>query len=72
AITDTGVGISAEDLPKIFKEFFHKDLSGQGNDPGNGLGLKIAQSIVVRHQGSIEVKSIVGQGSTFIITLPLL
>lgn len=72
SIADTGVGIAEEDLPKIFDRFFHKDRIAQDSEPGNGLGLSIAQSIVRAHHGSIEVKSQVEKGSTFSVILPLL
>lgn len=71
SVSDTGVGISEEDLPKIFDRFFHKDTINQISEPGNGLGLSIAQSIANAHRGTIEVKSHVGKGSTFALSLPL-
>ena len=66
-ISDTGPGISREDLTKIFSPFFTtKAATG-----GTGLGLPIAQKIITSHQGSIQVASEQGQGATFTITLPL-
>ncbi|MBU4129114.1 HAMP domain-containing histidine kinase [bacterium] len=70
SISDTGVGIAEEDLPKIFDRFFHKDRTGEDIEPGNGLGLSIAQSVAQLHRGDIKVKSLLGKGSTFTITLP--
>jgi two-component system NtrC family sensor kinase len=66
-ITDTGRGIRREDLRKIFDPFF----TTKGPGHGAGLGLAICQRIVKAHQGSIEVESDVGQGTTFLITLPV-
>jgi signal transduction histidine kinase len=66
-ITDTGMGIRGEDLRKIFDPFFTTKGPGQGT----GLGLAICQRIVKAHKGSIEVQSEMGQGTTFLITLPV-
>lgn len=66
-VSDTGYGIPADALPHIFDRFFR--VSGQGR--GNGLGLAIARWIVEQHGGRIEVKSEVGQGSTFSVWLPV-
>lgn len=71
SISDTGIGIEEEDLPRVFERFFHKDRADQDVDPGNGLGLSIAQSIAKIHYGYIEVKSKPANGSTFTVTLPL-
>ena len=64
--SDTGVGIRDEDLPRLFEPFFTTKEPGRGI----GLGLSIAQAIVKEHGGTIRVESLVGKGSTFIITLP--
>ena len=65
-IRDDGIGIPAEHLPHIFEPFYTTKESG-----GSGLGLAISQNIVERHGGQIEVDSIVGQGTTFRIVLPV-
>ncbi len=65
-IRDDGVGIPDEHLPHIFEPFYTTKESG-----GSGLGLAISQNIVERHGGNIEVKSVVGQGTTFKIVLPI-
>jgi signal transduction histidine kinase len=65
-VSDTGCGISKESLPHIFEPFFTTKTEGKGL----GLGLSTVFGIVDRHKGSIEVKSEVGQGTTFTIRLP--
>lgn len=65
-IADTGCGIRNEDLPKIFDPFF--STKGQ---KGNGLGLAVIWGIIDNHNGTINVESEVGKGTTFIIRLPL-
>lgn len=70
-VSDTGVGIEAEHLGKIFDKFFRAHKDDASFEPGNGLGLSIAQSIVKAHRGNIAVESIPGKGSRFIMTFPL-
>ena len=65
AVHDTGSGIPAELLPKIFDPFFTT------KPEGTGLGLSISHGIVHEHHGTLDVRSEVGQGSTFTLTLPL-
>jgi two-component system NtrC family sensor kinase len=65
-ITDTGTGITEENLGKIFDPFFTTK-----NDRGAGLGLSISYGIIERHGGKIEVQSNAGKGATFTIKLPL-
>ena len=65
-IQDTGHGIKPENLPRIFDPFFTTKSVGQGT----GLGLSIAYGIVKKHHGQIEVRSVVGQGTTFKVLLP--
>ncbi len=65
-IRDDGIGIPDEHLAHIFEPFYTTKESG-----GSGLGLAISQNIVERHGGSIEVKSVVGEGTTFKIVLPI-
>ncbi len=72
SFADTGIGISEENLPKIFDKFFHFNGTGVDVSAGNGLGLSIAQSIAKIHLGDISVKSRVGEGTTFIVKLPIL
>jgi signal transduction histidine kinase len=70
-ISDTGIGIPKEDLPKVFDRFFHVERPDQASEPGNGLGLHIALSIANIHQGKIDVQSQVNKGTIFTVTLPL-
>jgi two-component system phosphate regulon sensor histidine kinase PhoR len=69
AIRDSGVGIPAEDLPRIFERFYKADRARTSN--GSGLGLAIARHIVEAHGGKIWAESVEGQGSTFYFSLPL-
>ena len=71
AITDTGVGIPAEDIPFIFERFYRVDKSRSRAEGGSGLGLAICHHIAEAHKGKIEVESQVGAGSTFSVWLPL-
>ncbi len=70
AVQDSGRGISPEHLPRIFDRFYQV-ARGQGARRGQGLGLAIVKTIVERHHGSISVESIPGEGSTFLLVLPL-
>ncbi len=69
-VQDTGLGISPEDMPRIFDHFYRADKARSVDTGGVGLGLTIAKRIVERHQGEISVTSIAGQGSTFRLWLP--
>ncbi|OGW85904.1 MAG: hypothetical protein A3C35_06850 [Omnitrophica bacterium RIFCSPHIGHO2_02_FULL_46_11] len=67
-IQDNGIGFDEKYLDRIFKPF--QRLHGSGEYEGSGMGLAICQKIMLRHKGKITAKSVLGQGSTFIITLP--
>jgi signal transduction histidine kinase len=69
-VKDTGIGIPREDLPHIFERFFRGDRSRQRG--GFGLGLSIALAVAKSHGGDIRVEDSTPQGSTFLVTLPLL
>ena len=70
SVTDTGIGIAAEELPLLFQRFYR--ATNARTHAGMGLGLSIARGIIEQHHGSITVTSTLGQGSRFTISLPLL
>jgi signal transduction histidine kinase len=70
AISDTGIGISAEDQVHIFERFYKADKSRTRVKEGSGLGLSIVKKIVDMHKGTVEVKSKPGEGATFTVCLP--
>lgn len=71
-ISDTGIGISPEDQERIFERFFKADRSHSRKYGGSGMGLAIVKQIVSLHQGDIQVESEPGQGTTIIVTLPII
>ena len=70
SVTDTGIGIAEEDLPKIFTRYFRSDRVRESSIPGVGLGLGIVKRIVENHGGSVTANSRPNLGSTFTVTLP--
>ncbi len=71
AVSDTGVGIAAHELPSVFDRFFRSPDSVRRAIPGTGLGLSIARSLMELQGGDITVSNSVGAGTTFTISLPL-
>jgi two-component system, OmpR family, sensor histidine kinase BaeS len=69
-VADTGIGIDAAELPRIFDRFFRGSRASEARGSGSGLGLAIVRSIVEMHGGTVGVESRVGAGSTFRVTLP--
>jgi signal transduction histidine kinase len=70
SVSDTGIGIPASEIQKLFSEFFRVDNEINQNVKGTGLGLVLAKNIVQAHHGKMWVKSQVGVGTTFYFTLP--
>ena len=70
-VQDTGVGISSEDIERVFERFWRADRSRSHNSGGSGLGLAIARAIAQNHGGSITVTSEIGKGSCFTVYLAL-
>jgi two-component system sensor histidine kinase ArlS len=71
SVQDTGPGISAQELPRIFDRFYRSDSARKAQSSGHGLGLSIARIIVVAHGGKMTVRSKEGAGTTFRVRLPL-
>ncbi len=71
SVIDTGIGISEEDLPHIFERFWRSDRSRNRKSGGTGIGLAITKHLVELQQGTIQVESIFGQGSTFRFSIPI-
>ncbi len=70
-VTDTGVGIAAEDLARIGDPFFQAGQTYQRKHEGTGLGLSIVKGLVGLHNGEMNVQSTVGEGTTIAVALPL-
>ena len=71
SVTDSGAGIAAGDIRRIFEPFFSTKQSGDAaGQSGTGLGLAVCRDIITDHGGFIEVESVEGQGATFTIFLP--
>jgi two-component system phosphate regulon sensor histidine kinase PhoR len=69
-VDDTGIGISTEEMTRIFQEFYRSDAAKAEHGIGTGLGLAIVEQIVKIYEGTIQVDSVPGEGSTFTIALP--
>ncbi len=69
-LTDTGVGIPKEELPKIFDLFYRGKYARQMDKTGAGIGLTLVKNLVEMHGGRIDVESMKNRGTTFILTFP--
>jgi len=69
-VADSGIGIAAEDIPRVFTRFWRGERSRSRATGGAGIGLSIVSELVYAHGGRMELRSAVGEGSTFIVRLP--
>jgi signal transduction histidine kinase len=69
-VADTGMGIPADAFPRLFQEFFRAGNAKASGETGTGLGLAIVKDLVERYGGRIEVESVEGKGTTFVVLLP--
>jgi signal transduction histidine kinase len=69
-VSDTGVGIPTRDLPRVFERFYRVDRARSRETGGTGLGLAIVKHVAENHGGTVDLRSELGNGSTFIVTLP--
>ena len=70
SVTDTGIGIPAEEQELLFSRFFRSSLSMADEIQGTGLGLALVQTVVEWHEGTVEVDSVEGEGTTVTVRLP--
>jgi signal transduction histidine kinase len=70
SVSDTGVGIDAEELPHVFERFYRGNRTSEERGAGSGLGLSIAKSIVDMHHGRISVQTAEDTGTRVVVTLP--
>ena len=70
-VSDTGVGIPEREIPRLFDRFYRVENTRSRTHEGSGIGLALVQELVKLHGGSLRVQSVVGTGSTFIVSVPL-
>jgi two-component system phosphate regulon sensor histidine kinase PhoR len=70
AVTDTGIGIPAEHIPRLTERFYRVDSGRSRATGGSGLGLAIVKHVLQRHGASLEIESTLGSGSTFTVHFP--
>ena len=71
SVADTGIGIAADDIPRLTERFYRVDHSRSRVTGGTGLGLAIVKHVLMRHQGELRIESAPERGSTFTARLPL-
>jgi PAS domain S-box-containing protein len=71
SVADTGTGIPEEELPRVFERFHRVEGASGRTHEGTGIGLALVQELVRLHGGSVKVESVLGQGSTFTVTIPM-
>jgi len=69
-VSDTGIGIAAKELPRVFERFYRVDKERSRDLGGTGLGLSVVRHIALAHGGTVEATSVPGAGSTFTFTIP--
>ncbi len=72
SVSDHGIGIPARDLERVFERFYRVDVARSRQTGGTGLGLAIVRHVVNNHEGEVEVRSRMGEGSTFVLQFPVL
>jgi two-component system phosphate regulon sensor histidine kinase PhoR len=70
SVNDSGIGIPARDLPRVFERFYRVDRARSRDTGGTGLGLAIVKHVAEQHGGRVEAESELGRGTTFVVTLP--
>ncbi len=70
-VRDTGIGMSSDGARRVFEEFYRERRAETRDTEGNGLGLSIVQRLVQRKGGSIDVSSVLGEGTSFCVRLPV-
>jgi signal transduction histidine kinase len=70
-VRDEGIGIDPDDLPRIFEKFYRGSRGNQQDVRGTGLGLALVKATLDAHSGKVDVKSALGEGSRFILSLPV-
>ena len=69
-VADNGIGIASGDIPRLTERFYRVDKARSRDNGGTGLGLAIVKHVLLRHQGTLEIQSILGKGSTFMCVFP--
>src|SRR5262249_20758858 len=70
-VEDTGVGVAPEEIPRLFERFYRVEGTRGRNYEGSGIGLALVQELVRLHGGSIDARSVLGQGTTLAVRIPL-